>query len=61
MVGMNDKGKYLEHNMKFGFIRKEKDGMELQECVFCFKVSSNESLKPAKLNLHLEKCHSSLL
>lgn len=35
--------------------------MELSQCVICFKVLGNVSLKQAKPKFHLEKYHPSLL
>uniref|UniRef100_K7G9P4 DUF4371 domain-containing protein n=1 Tax=Pelodiscus sinensis TaxID=13735 RepID=K7G9P4_PELSI len=43
---------------KFGFTCQEKEGADLPQCVICFKVLGNESMK---LKLHLEKCHPNLL
>ena len=61
MAGRTTKRKYSEDYIKFGFTCQEKDGMDLPQCVICFKVLGNESMKPAKLKLHLEKCHPGLL
>uniref|UniRef100_K7F603 DUF4371 domain-containing protein n=1 Tax=Pelodiscus sinensis TaxID=13735 RepID=K7F603_PELSI len=57
----NVKHKYLEDYIKFAFTCQEKEGVDLPQCVICFKVLGNDSMKSAKLKLHLEKCHPNLL
>uniref|UniRef100_K7F9C3 DUF4371 domain-containing protein n=1 Tax=Pelodiscus sinensis TaxID=13735 RepID=K7F9C3_PELSI len=52
---------YSEDYIKFGFTCQEKEGVDLPQCVICFKVLGNDSMKPAKLKLHLKKCHPNLL
>ena len=39
----------------------KKDNVDLPQCVICCKVLGNDSLKPAKLKLHLSNCHRSLV
>uniref|UniRef100_K7FLK2 Uncharacterized protein n=1 Tax=Pelodiscus sinensis TaxID=13735 RepID=K7FLK2_PELSI len=56
----NVKRKYSEDDIKFGFTCQEKEGVDLPRCVICFKVLGNDSMKSAKLKLHLEKCHPNL-
>uniref|UniRef100_K7G8N1 DUF4371 domain-containing protein n=1 Tax=Pelodiscus sinensis TaxID=13735 RepID=K7G8N1_PELSI len=55
------KRKYSEDYIKFGFSCQEKEGVDLPQCVICFKAFRNDSMKLAKLKLHLEKRHSNLL
>uniref|UniRef100_K7G5P4 DUF4371 domain-containing protein n=1 Tax=Pelodiscus sinensis TaxID=13735 RepID=K7G5P4_PELSI len=57
----NVKCKYSEDYIKFGFTCQEKEGVDLPQCVICFKVLGNDSMKSAKLKLHLEKCHPQLV
>uniref|UniRef100_K7FCM9 DUF4371 domain-containing protein n=1 Tax=Pelodiscus sinensis TaxID=13735 RepID=K7FCM9_PELSI len=57
----NVKHKFLEDYIKFSFTRQEKEGVDLPQCIICFKALGNDSMKPAKLKLHLEKCHLNLL
>uniref|UniRef100_K7FLS1 DUF4371 domain-containing protein n=1 Tax=Pelodiscus sinensis TaxID=13735 RepID=K7FLS1_PELSI len=57
----NVKCKYSEDYIKFGFTCQEKEGVDWPKCVICFKVLGNDSMKPAKLKLHLEKRHPNLL
>uniref|UniRef100_K7GBQ1 DUF4371 domain-containing protein n=1 Tax=Pelodiscus sinensis TaxID=13735 RepID=K7GBQ1_PELSI len=52
---------YSEDYIEFGFTYQKKEGMDLPQCVICFKVLGNDSMKLAKLKLHLEKCHPNLL
>uniref|UniRef100_K7GAE1 Uncharacterized protein n=1 Tax=Pelodiscus sinensis TaxID=13735 RepID=K7GAE1_PELSI len=56
----NVKRKYSADYIKFGFTCQEKEGVDLPQCVIC-SVLGNDSMKPAKLKLHLEKCHPNLL
>ena len=46
--------KYSNIYLKFGFTYKETDGDELPVCVVCSSVLSNESMKPSKLQRHLD-------
>uniref|UniRef100_K7FWQ2 DUF4371 domain-containing protein n=1 Tax=Pelodiscus sinensis TaxID=13735 RepID=K7FWQ2_PELSI len=46
----NVKHKYSEDYIKFGFTCQEKEGVDLPQCVICFKVLGNDSMK-----LHLDK------
>uniref|UniRef100_K7GIF2 DUF4371 domain-containing protein n=1 Tax=Pelodiscus sinensis TaxID=13735 RepID=K7GIF2_PELSI len=57
----NVKRKYSEDYIKFSFTCQEKEGVDLLQCVICFKVLGNDSMKPAKLKLHLKKCHPNVL
>uniref|UniRef100_A0A8P4GCM0 SCAN domain-containing protein 3 n=1 Tax=Dicentrarchus labrax TaxID=13489 RepID=A0A8P4GCM0_DICLA len=52
--------KYTDNYLKFGFTFKETDDIEFPMCVICFTVLSNESMKPSKLQRHLETTHSHL-
>ena len=46
--------KYSENYLKFAFTYKETDGDKLPVCVVCSPVLSNESMKPSKLQRHLD-------
>src|SRR4029434_4789417 len=54
--------KYSNNYLKFGFTYKETDGDKLPVCVVCSSVLSNESMKPSKLQRHvdLETTHAHL-
>uniref|UniRef100_K7F938 Uncharacterized protein n=1 Tax=Pelodiscus sinensis TaxID=13735 RepID=K7F938_PELSI len=54
----NVKHKYSEDYIKFGFTCQEKESMDLPQCVICFKVLGNDSMK---LKPHLKKCHPNFL
>ena len=58
---MAKKRTYLETYIQYGFTCQKKDDVDLPQCVICYKVLGNDSLKPAKLKLHLSKCHSTLV
>ena len=51
------KSAFLKHG--FTYIRGE-GGIEKPQCVLCFQVLSNESLKENKLKRHLHSCHPNL-
>ena len=50
--------KHTNNYLKFGSIFKETDGIEFPMCVICSTVLSNKSMKPSKLQRHLETTHS---
>ena len=52
--------KYADNYLKFGITFKETDGIAFPMCVICSTVLSNESMKPSKLQRHLETTHSHL-
>ena len=58
---MAKKRTYLETYIQYGFTCQKKDNVDLPQCVICYKVLGNDSLKPAKLKLHLSKCHPTLV
>ena len=58
---MCKKRTYLESYIQFRFTCQKKDDVDLPQCVICYKVFGNDSLKPAKLKLHLSKCHPTLV
>ena len=51
---------YNESYIKFGFTSLNDHGTEKGQCVVCYCVLSNESLRPSKLSNHLEKKHLNL-
>ena len=51
----------MEAYLEFGFTCQKKDDVDLPQCVIRYKVLGNDSLKPAKLKLHLTKCHPTLV
>src|SRR4029434_6331125 len=46
--------KYSENYLKFAFTYKETDGDKLPVCVVCSPVLSNKTMKPSKLQRHLD-------
>ena len=54
------KRKYNESYIRFGFSSLNDHGTEKGQCVVCYCVLSNESLRPSKLSNHLEKKHPGL-
>ena len=49
---------YCESYMQLGVRENvKKDGNECRQCVICLKIMAEESMKPAKLKLHLVKGH----
>ncbi|KAI6647423.1 zinc finger BED domain-containing protein 5-like [Oopsacas minuta] len=54
------KRKYNEDYIKYGFTSILKEGRELPQCVICYKVLSEGSVKPSFLKRHLSGCHPNL-
>ncbi len=54
------KRKYVDDYIQWGFTNIVIDGMERPQCVICLEVLANESMKPAKLQRHLNTKHSNL-
>ena len=58
---MAKKRKYSETYVQYSFTCQTKNNVDLPQCVICYKVLENDPLKPAKLKLHLSKCHPTLV
>ena len=54
------KRKYNDSYIKFGFTSLNDQGLEKGQCVVCYRVLSNESLRPSKLSHHLTTSHPEL-
>ena len=52
---MANKIKHDDCYIKFGFTLLNAYGVEKGQCVVCYRVLSNESLRPSKLSNHLKK------
>ena len=50
---------YVDDYIKYGFTFCLKQGIEYPQCVICYKVLGNDSMKPCKLQNHLAKIHPS--
>ena len=57
---MANKRKYDDSCIKFGFTLLNDYGAEKGQCVVCYRVLSNELLRPSKLSNHLKKNHPEL-
>ena len=55
------KRSYKEAFLNFGFISVIKNSIEKLQCVICFKVLTQESMKPCKLKQHFKSCHGKLV
>lgn len=55
------KRKFSEDYIKFGFTFIEKDELQLPQCVICMKVLSNDSMRPTRLERHLNQQHPTLV
>ena len=51
---------YNESFLSFGFSFLVSKGLQVPQCIVCQKTLANESMKPFKLNEHLEKVHPDL-
>ena len=47
--------------LNFGFTSVIKNSIEKPQCVICFKVLIQESMKPSKLKQHFKSCHGELV
>ncbi|CAH1958697.1 unnamed protein product [Acanthoscelides obtectus] len=47
--------------VKFGFTFKEKDELQLPQCVICMNVLSNDRMRPNHLERHLKQQHPTLV
>ena len=55
---MSKKCKYDDSYIKWGFMKfVEKDGTEHLQCILCYKVLVEASMKPSNLNDHLASTH----
>ena len=54
------KRKYSDDFLKWGFTDIVNAGVERLQCVVCLEVLAHESMKPAKLQKHLETKHFAL-
>uniref|UniRef100_UPI00358EC2D2 protein FAM200C-like n=1 Tax=Myxine glutinosa TaxID=7769 RepID=UPI00358EC2D2 len=55
---MSKKRKYDDSYIKWGFMKfVENDGTERPQCVLCYKVLAEASMKPSKLKAHLASTH----
>uniref|UniRef100_UPI00358FFEDB protein FAM200C-like n=1 Tax=Myxine glutinosa TaxID=7769 RepID=UPI00358FFEDB len=55
---MSKKRKYDDSYIKWGFMKfVEKAGTERPQCVLCYKVLAEASMKPSKLKAHLASTH----
>lgn len=49
--------KFCDEYLAFGFTSTNLNGEDRPQCVICYEVLSNESMKPSKLRRHLETKH----
>ena len=52
------KRNYNEAFLKMGFTSILQNSVIKPQCVICTKILSHESMKPSKLKVHFEACHS---
>ena len=55
------KQSYKEAFLNFGFTSVTENSIEKPQCVICFKVLTQESMKPSKLKQHFKSCHVELV
>lgn len=56
-TSVTKKRKYSEEYINYGFTSILADGTEKPQCVLCFKVLGNDSMRPSKLKHHLQTIH----
>ena len=54
---MSKKRKFNDDYLKYGFTCMNTSTEQKPQCILCGVVLSNESMKPAKLERHLNTCH----
>ncbi|XP_076038788.1 zinc finger BED domain-containing protein 5-like [Oratosquilla oratoria] len=54
------KRKYIEDYIRFGFVSFKKSGIEVPQCVICYKTLSNDGMRPTRLERHLRTAHPAL-
>nr|XP_047128377.1 SCAN domain-containing protein 3-like [Hydra vulgaris] len=59
-MSKSKKRSYLDEYMRYGFTYMLKETISYPQCVICYKVLGNDSMKPSKLAIHLNKCHPDL-
>lgn len=52
---------YREAFLEMGFTSIVQNSVAKPQCIVCAKVLSHESMKPSKLKIHFESCHSNLV
>jgi len=57
----NKHRKFPEEYIAFGFSSIHVNNEERPQCVICYEILSNESMKPAKLRRHLQTKHTDFL
>ena len=55
------KRSYKKAFLNFGFRSIIENSIEKLQCVICFKVLTQESMKPSKLKQHFKSCHGELI
>ena len=55
------KRNYKEAFLNFGFTSVIENSIEKPQCVICFKVLTQESMKPSKSKQHFKSCHGELV
>lgn len=58
---VNKRRKFSEEYITFGFMNINVNNEERPQCVICYEILSNESMKPAKLRRHLQTRHTDYL
>ncbi len=56
-TSVTKKRKYNEEYINYGFTSILADGIEKPQCVLCFKVLGNDTMRPSKLKHHLQTIH----
>ena len=55
------KRSYKKAILNFSFTSVIENSIEKPQCVICFKVLTQESMKPSKLKQHFKSCHGELI
>ena len=50
------KRQYKDEYIKYGFLCIKKQEIDYPQCIICYNVLGNDSLRPSKLDIFLKKC-----
>ena len=55
------KRNYSDDYLKYGFTVISKNSLDMPQCVICFKILSNDAMRPSRLERHLTTIHPDLV
>ena len=55
------KRNYSNDYLNYGFTVISKNSLDMPQCVICFKILSNDAMRPSRLERHLTTIHPDLV